>query len=334
VKYFSVRKSRVAVAIAAFALATVANASAATIGTIPVHGTVLAVPARGAVVASIDGVPGAYAAQTRRFATTATLHAGATFDAYLDVRRGTLSDVNAADAFVPGMPNHLITHVEAVGDPLPAYRFETQTGRLVRFADFRGKVVLLSFTYTRCPDRDICPAISGKFAYLQHHLDPKQFALVTMTLDPLHDSPGTLASYGAQFAADPQRWSLLTGESAQVKDVVDAFGLDPLETNPGQIIHDDTLAIVGRDGKIAQLIPTAGWVPDDVIAAAENAAGLSSNPLRRFELATVAGVISMCGGSITTGLVVLDSVVFLLGVGILGGLLYWITKRVIISERY
>ncbi len=327
------RKRRAALAGAVIALATIGSASAASISPIPVHGTVLAVPAKGAVVASIDAV-GTYAAQTRRFATATAMHPGETFDAYLDTRNATLGDVNAADAYVAGMPNHLITHVEAAGDSLPPYQFETQTGRLVRFADFRGKVVLLSFTYTRCPDRDICPAISGKFAYLQHHLDPKQFALVTVTLDPLHDSPGALASYGAQFAAEPSHWSLLTGEPAQIKDVVDAFGLDPLETNPGQIVHDDTLAIVGRDGKIAQLIPTAGWVPDDVIAVADNVAGLSSNPLRRFELATVAGVISMCGGSISTGLVVLDSVVFLLGVGILGGLLYWITKRVIIGERY
>jgi hypothetical protein len=75
-------------------------------------------------------------------------------------------------------------------------------------------------------------------------------------------------------------------------------------------------------------------VPEDVLATANDVAGLSSNPLRRFELATVAGVIAFCGGSLSTGIVVLDSLVFLLGVGILGGLLIWITKRVIIDERY
>ncbi len=259
---------------------------------------------------------------------------GETFDAYLDPSTATLDDVHAAAEFVPGLPNRLITHILARGDELPDYRFVAQNGRSTRFRDFRGKVLLLSFIYTRCPDRLICPAISGKFAYLQHRLDPRHFHLVEMTLDPLSDSPAVLATYGNQFGADPSRWSLITGEPAQVKNVLDSFALDPLETDPGRIIHGDTLVILGSDGKIADLIPTSGWAPEDVLATANDVAGLSSNPLRRFELATVAGVIAFCGGSLTTGIVVLDSLVFLLGVGILGGLLVWITKRVIIDERY
>lgn len=300
----------------------------------PVHGTVLALPARGDLVASIDGIPGTYPAQTRSFHTHASLRPAETFDAYLDTRDGTLHDVHEAALFVAGLPNHLITHVETRGDVLPPYQFESQTGHLVRFSDFLGKVVLLSFVYTRCPDPEICPAISGKFAYLQHHLDPQHFALVTVTLDPLHDSPRALQTYAAQFAADPARWSLLTGESAQIKNILDAFGLDALETTPGRIIHGDTLVMIGMDGKIADLIPTSGWAPDDVISSAKDLAGLSSNPLRRFELATVAGILGFCGGSVTTGVVVVDSVAVLLGFVIFGGLLIWITRNVIIKERY
>jgi protein SCO1/2 len=314
------------------ALASSARAAATT--TLPVHGTALAIPARGAVVAALDSVPEMYPSQTRRYRSSAHFRSGETFDAYLDPSTATLEDVHAAAEFVPGLPNRLITHVMAHGDILPDYRFITQNGRSMRFSQFRGKVLLLSFIYTRCPDVSVCPAISGKFAYLQHHLDPRHFQLAEMTLDPLEDSPAVLAAYGKQFGADPARWSLVTGESAQVKNVLDSFALDPLETNPGRIIHGDTLVILGSDGRIADLIPTSGWVPEDVLATANDVAGLSSNPLRRFELATVAGVIAFCGGSLSTGIVVLDSLVFLLGVAILGGLLIWITKRVIIDERY
>jgi protein SCO1/2 len=315
-------------------LAGAAPASATTSMTFPVHGTALAMPRRGSVVAVLDGVPSMYAPQTRRYQSSARFLPGETFDAYLDPRTATLEDVNAAAEFVPGLPNHLVTHVMARGDQLPDYRFVAQNGGSIHLSDFRGKVVLLSFIYTRCPDLSVCPAISGKFAYLQHRLDPRHFRLIEMTLDPLADSPAVLAAYGKQFGADPARWSLITGESAQVKNVLDSFALDPLETNPGRIIHGDTLVILGSDGKIADLIPTSGWAPDDVLATANDVAGLSSNPLRRFELATVAGVIAFCGGSLSTGIVVLDSLVFLLGVAILGGLLIWITKRVIIDERY
>lgn len=327
--------TRILIAIAAVGLMRAGPVDAATsTPPFPVHGTVLAIPARGTVIATLDAVPGMYPSKTRRYHSAAHFTSGETFDAYLDVAGDTLGDVNAADAFAPGLPNRLITHVLARGDQLPDYRFVTQTGKNMRFRDLLGKVVLLSFIYTTCPDVSICPAISGKFAYLQHHLDPRHFQLVEMTLNPPADSPHVLAAYANQFDADPARWSMITGESAQVKNVLDAFALDPIETNPGRIIHGDTLAILGKDGKIADLIPTSGWEPADVLATVNNIAGLSSNPLRRFELATIAGVIAFCGGSVSTGSVILDSVVFILGVGILGGLLFWITKRIIIDERF
>jgi protein SCO1/2 len=322
-----------ALALAWLVLGATARANAAT-APFPVHGTVLAVPGGGSVIAAIDAVPGLYASQTRHFRVARGLRPGETFDAYLDPATSTLDDVNDAAPFVAGLPNALILHTLARGDRLPPYRFVAQTGRAFHFSDLYGKVVLLSFVYTRCPDIKICPAISSKFSYLQHRIDPAHFALVEMTLDPLEDSPATLAAYGKQFDADPARWSMITGEPAQIKNVLDAFALDPLETGPGRIIHDDTLVILKADGTIADLIPTSGWTPDDVLATADDIAGLASNPLRRFELATVAGVIALCGGSSSTGIVVLDSVVFIVGVGILGGLLIWITKRVIIDERY
>lgn len=321
-------------AVVAAAIPTYAAAAPPITAPFPVHGVALVTPAPGTVVAAIDAVPGLYAAQTRRFTTAAHLAAGASFDAYLDPHALRLDDVHLAATFVPGLPNRLITHVLTTGDRLPSYRFETQTGEPLRLDDTHGKIELLSFIYTRCPDVAICPAISGKFAYLQHHLDPRRFQLVELTLDPRADSAAVLAAYAHRYGADPAHWSLITGEPAQVKNVLDAFALDPLETNPGQILHGDTLVIAASDGRIADIIPTSGWEPDDVIATAQNIDGRSSNPLRRFELATIAGVIAFCGGSISTGIVVLDSAVFIIGVGLLGGLLIWITKRVIMDERY
>ena len=333
------RAFRIRIALPALLLAIVAAAAPAAVlaqgaGYVPVHGTILANVAPHAVIAALDAVPGVAGSQTRRYQTTAHVRVGETFDAFWRNGSSVLDALVPAAEFVNGLPNRVITHILATGDRLPPYRFVREDGRLTTFGDLRGRVVLLSFIYTRCPDRDICPAISGKYAYLQHHLDPKQFALVELTLDPQADSPPALAAYARRFGAEPAHWSLWTGESAQVKDVLDAFALDSLQTDPGRIIHGDKLVIIDRSGTIADIIPTSGWEPDDAIATAENVAGLSSNPLRRFELATVAGVIAFCGGAVSTGTVVLDSLVFLLGVGVLGGMLVWITKRIIVDERY
>jgi hypothetical protein len=76
------------------------------------------------------------------------------------------------------------------------------------------------------------------------------------------------------------------------------------------------------------VIPTAGWNPDDALAVARNSVGLPSNPLRRMELAAIAGIVSLCGGSASTGVVILDSTVFVLGVLILGSILAWWGRRI------
>ena len=59
---------------------------------------------------------------------------------------------------------------------------------------------------------------------------------------------------------------------------------------------------------------------------------MTSNPFRRFELASVAGIVALCGGSRSTGLVILESAVFLLGVGILGSILFWWGRRIFVEN--
>ena len=188
--------------------------------------------------------------------------------------------------------------------------------------------MLLSFVFTRCPDRTLCPAISGKYLYIQNHMDAAHVHLVEITLDPPYDSPAVLHAYGEQFTADPGRWSLLTGQASQMKDVLDEFGISSISDRPGNYVHDDRLIVAGPDGRIVQVIPTAGWSPDDALAVASDAAGLGSNPLRRFELATIAGVASLCGGSMQTGVVILDSLAFVFGVLLLGSILAWWGRRI------
>jgi len=128
-------------------------AGAATGMPIPVHGTALAIPTRGVVVAVLDGIPAMYPSQTRRYRSTARFRPGETFDAYLDPRTATLEDVNAAAEFVPGLPNHLVTHVMARGDQLPDYRFVAQNGRSMRFSDFPRQGTLAELHLHALPRR-------------------------------------------------------------------------------------------------------------------------------------------------------------------------------------
>lgn len=306
---------------------------------LPVHGEAIA-RRGGSLVARFDEVAGMRPAGTAPATLSserepgAPLRAGDAFDAFAVAcgHRLALVDAHRAAAFVAGAPGGTLTKPLVAGDAIPSTALVDQRDRAVDLADQHGKILLLSFVFTRCPDRAICPAISGKFAYMQHHLDPARYHLALVTLDPPYDSPAIFAAYGRSFGIDARMWSLLGGPASDLRTVYARFGITSLSTRPGTYVHDDELVMVRPDGTIDRIVETAGWNPDDVIAAARTIGGEETNPLRRLELASIADVAAFCGGSQSVGIVVLDSSVFLLGVLILGSILVWWGRRIFVHE--
>jgi protein SCO1/2 len=319
-------------AILGFVLTSCVGASAG--GLLPVHGFVLAPPLHGRLLMRLDPVVdmlrgGVYAVGVG--ATGAPPAPGTEVDALL--MKGSQGLVLRgwpvpAERFVAGTSNTLIRHLLVAGDPAPAYTLVDQRGRPLRLDEFAGKVTLLSFVFSRCPDATVCPAISGKFLYLQRHLDPRRFHLVEVTLDPTYDSPAVLAAYGRQFGADPQMWSIATGESAQVKDVIDSFGVSSLANGSANYIHDVRLLMIDGHGVVRDVSQTADWNPDDVAARARDIAGQPSNPLRRFWFATIANLAAFCGGNASVGVTLLTVFVMVLISAITTPLLVWVGRRI------
>jgi cytochrome oxidase Cu insertion factor (SCO1/SenC/PrrC family) len=303
---------------------------------IPVHGFLLSPPENGRAIVRIDRVPrmlhdGVYAVRLNRGAKLPA--PGTEFDGLLTRQGNTLAFFEgpvAAPRFVAGTPNPVVKHILTNGDRVPAYTLVDQEGKPFRLDRLGGKVTVLSFIFSRCPDETVCPAISGKFAYLQSHLDPRRFHLVEVTLDPTYDSPAVLANYGRKFDADPRMWSIVTGEPSQVKDVIDAFGVSSIANGPTSYIHDVRLVLIDGHGIVHDVVQTADWNPDDVVAMVSNLAGLGSNPLRRFWFATVANLIAFCGGnaSVATTLLLVVIIGFISAITI--PILVWITRRWII----
>ena len=88
-----------------------------------------------------------------------------------------------------------------------------------RRSRLNGKVTLLDFVYTRCTDA--CPLLSATFQQAQRKLaDDKllgsKVVLVSLSVDPTHDTPPVMAEYGQQFKADAAGWKMLTGDWDQV----------------------------------------------------------------------------------------------------------------------
>lgn len=308
-------------------------AAAALAVVVPVHGVLIQSLPGGTAVIRTDPVTQTLPATIARvrLAPSSAIAPGTGIDGLLDrtTRPWTLSDPVAAGPFAPGVPDKGAALPVELGATLPHAQLVDQAGH-VQWLDraFLGRTALISFVFTRCPDATLCPAISGKYAYLQAHLDPKKFVLAEITLDPPYDSPAVLEQYGARYGAVRGQWYLLTGTGSTIKRALDAFGIDSLRVSTSNFIHSDKLYVVTSGGRIAYIVDTAGWDPDGVLAEARSVAGLSSNPWERFRLSLVASVVAICGGSQFAGIVLLELALFFVIVVLVGAGL-WCVARVL-----
>lgn len=311
--------------------------AAAAFSLAPIHGVVMETLHDGTAIVNSEPLTQMQPAEIRRyrFSPRAQFRNGTQIDAFLDLaaRPPLLRDAVAAGPFAPGLPDPGRVVAMDVGSPLPAGALVNQRGRLVALdRAFRGKVLLLSFVFTRCPDRTLCPAISGKFAYLQQHLDPRRYALAEITLDPQYDSPAVLSAYADSYGALPSHWSLLTGMGSTVQHLLDQFGISSLRVSTSNFLHNDRLFIVTPAGRVAYVVETADWDPQAVIAEAQTVAGLPSNPFERFKLALIANVIALCGGSQFAGIALLELTLLVLITSIVAGAM-WGVARLLWGKR-
>lgn len=104
---------------------------------------------------------------------------------------------------------------------------KTQKGRQVRFYSdtMRGKVVLINFMYTGCGDA--CPLITAKLVQAKNDLGDtfgREVRFLSISIDPAHDRPEDLAKFAKKFDAEHADWLFLTGEQANVEQVVKKLG--------------------------------------------------------------------------------------------------------------
>ncbi|MDR5683358.1 MAG: SCO family protein [Armatimonadota bacterium] len=105
--------------------------------------------------------------------------------------------------------------------PLPDLVALDQRGRVFRLADQRGKVILLFFGYTTCPD--VCPATLGLWKRARERLgqDAERVRFVFVTVDPERDTAAKVQEYLELFSSD---FVGLVGSEAELRAFSEAFG--------------------------------------------------------------------------------------------------------------
>lgn len=86
----------------------------------------------------------------------------------------------------------------------------------------KGQVVAMNFIFTSCPS--ICPPMGASFAELQHRLEGREVRFLSISIDPVTDTPARLADWAAKFGGT-SAWTLLTGPSPSVDDVLNTLGV-------------------------------------------------------------------------------------------------------------
>jgi protein SCO1/2 len=140
-----------------------------------------------------------------------------------------------------------------VGQAAPDFTLVDQKRESISLSALKGQVVAITFIYTRCPLPNFCFRASNNFGVLHRRFSDrmeKDLVLLSITFDPDHDQPETLADYSRTWTKDATGWHFLTGPSADVKNLCRRFGVNSWQ-DEGFLTHSLHTVIIDRQGRIA-----------------------------------------------------------------------------------
>ena len=214
----------------------------------------------GQVVIAHEDIPGLMPAMTMNFdvrdrALLDTLTAGDAidFEVAFTGKAYVVTEATVRERNVPTSGGGQLGQLAPENDPAPAFTLTDQDGNPRSLADWRGKVVLLDFIFTRCPGP--CPILTGLHVKLQRDLPPAlrdATRFVSISLDPVRDTPAVLREYATKRGAELSTWSFLTGPPETVDAVLRAYGVGSARTPDGQIEHVVATFLIDGQGRIVR----------------------------------------------------------------------------------
>lgn len=146
-------------------------------------------------------------------------------------------------------------YFQPIDKDAPDFALQDAAGHSVSLADFRGKVVVLHFIYTHCPD--VCPLHAERIAEIQSMVNQTpmkdQVEFITITTDPDRDRGNVLAEYGRTHGLDPVNWIFLTTKPGQPDDttrkLAQRFGHRFDKTDDGYQMHGIITHVLDKEGR-------------------------------------------------------------------------------------
>jgi protein SCO1/2 len=158
------------------------------------------------------------------------------------------------------------------GEAVPDGAFVDQGGQQRRFRSFKGSPAVMTFIYTKCPLPTFCPLMDRHFAALQTSLKSdaslKAVHLITVSFDPITDTPAVLREHAKRLNADLARWTFLTGDRDETDRFAARFGvsISRAMNDARDITHNLRTVVIDADGRIVKVYTGNDWSPGQVLA--------------------------------------------------------------------
>ena len=139
-----------------------------------------------------------------------------------------------------------------VGQSVPDFTLINQRREKIALSNFAGKVVALTFIYTKCPLPNFCFRMSNNFRMLHERFARsmgKDLVLLSISFDPVHDTPEVLSEYARTLTREQTNWHFLTGDLADVQKLCRSFGMNFWQ-DEGLLTHSLHTVIIDRDGRL------------------------------------------------------------------------------------
>lgn len=159
--------------------------------------------------------------------------------------------------------------IRSVGDQVPPFAIYDQDGDIITTDYLDGSVTILNFIFTRCSEPDMCPAATLKMKKLQELVEKTKIPYVkflSITLDPLFDTPGVLKSYARGYNLEESNFRLGTAGKSVIDDLTRQFGIMRKKEPDTPLDHTMRTIVINSRRQIVYQVPGKGWSVEDFLS--------------------------------------------------------------------
>jgi protein SCO1/2 len=190
----------------------------------------------------------------------------------------TMNDTNGTNAAPLTFRRSPIVEPLNIGDVVPDYKFTNQFGQPISLAQFKGQALGFTFFFTRCPFPNFCPRMSQNFQKAQKALKtqadaPKNWSLVSLTIDPAWDTPARLRHYAENYSIDTNHWQFATSDLWTLDGLGDQLGLTFYRSTPTALPeHNLRTVVIDARGRLQKVFVGNEWTVDEFVSEMVKAA--------------------------------------------------------------